>query len=245
MKSNKEQLQSRGYAGEEDCINYKNFSGKELIELLYDEEPYKRTIAVTLLSEYKNEKYIPLFCECLKTEKKLYTKIALCNSLIDYNEKAIPYLIPLLGTIGNNRHKKIEPVDIHKKSYPLPRDIVGRILIRLGPTVFPELKKIILHNTTTHQVTEAIEVIGHITRNYKDYSLENSLIDYYTKNKGNEFIEWKLIRAFQAFNSEKVKALLQETIKLHTNKIIIEEAKRSMKRISEHTENGPAPRAGG
>jgi hypothetical protein len=83
-----------------------------------------------------------------------------------------------LGTIGKNRHNKIEIIDIHKKSYPLPRDIVGRILIRIGPQVFPELKRITLEDKNINQTMEAIDVIGHITWNYKNYEMENILTEY-------------------------------------------------------------------
>ena len=210
---------------------YKNYVENELLELLNHKEAYKRTIAIKLLSNYDNENHVKIFCEKLKTENKLYTKLELCNVLEKYNERAIPYLIPLLGTIGNNQHKKIEIVDINKKSYPLPRDIAGRILIRIGPKVFPYLRKIILENKNVDQIMEAIDVIGHITWNYKNYEMENILVEYYNKNRGNEFIEWKIIRAFQSFNSKEIKTILENIIKTHKNKIIKEEVKRSIKRI--------------
>jgi hypothetical protein len=148
-----------------------------------------------------------------------------------YNGKAIPYLMPLLGTIGKNQHKEIEIIDINKKSYPLPRDIAGRILIRIGPKVFPEINKLLMENKNINQITEAIDIIGHITWNYKDYSMEKSLLEYYNKNKDNEFMEWKIVRAFQSFNSIEIKEILKKIIKEHKNKVIIEEAKRSIKRI--------------
>jgi hypothetical protein len=231
MKSTNEQLKDRGFAFEEDIVLYKNYNENELLKLLRDKEAYKRTIAVKLLSNYDKENHIKIFCETLKTEKKLYTKIELCNALEKHNGKAIPYLIPLLGTIGKNQHTKIEIADINKKSYPLPRDIIGRILIRIGPKVFPELKKIISENKNLKQIYEAIDVIGHITWNYKNYEMENTLVEYYQKNKANEFMEWKLVRAFQSFNSPETKEILENIIKTHKNKIIVEEAKRSIKRI--------------
>jgi hypothetical protein len=231
MKSNKQQLQNRGFIDDEDLLKYTDFTEKQVSALLYTKEAYKRTIGIRLLSGYKSEKYIPVFCELLKNETKLYTKIELCNALEKYNEKVIPYLMPLLGIIGKNQHKEIEIIDINKKSYPLPRDIVGRILIRIGPKVFPELHKLIFENRNINQITEAIEVIGHITWNYKDYSMEKTLVEYYNKNKSNEFIEWKIVRAFQSFNSIEIKEILDKIIGTHKNKVIIEEAKRSIKRI--------------
>jgi hypothetical protein len=233
MKSTTEQLKSRGFAFAEDIVPYENYTENELLKLLQDKNAYKRTISIKLLSKNLKEKYIPLFCEMLKTEKKLYTKIELCITLGKYGEKSIPYLISLLGTIGNNQHKKIEIVDINKKSYPYPRDIAGRTLIGLGPIVFPELKKIIMENKNLTQIAESIEVIGHITWNYKNYEMEKTLLDYFHQNRGNEFLEWKLVRAFQSFNSIEIKTILKDIIANHKNKVIAEEAKRSIKRIED------------
>jgi hypothetical protein len=236
LKSSEEQLKGRGYVTDGDIEKYTGLNENDLVQLLHNKEAYKRTIGIRLLSAYKKEKYIPLFCGLLKTEKKLYTKIALCDSLIQYDEKAIPYLLPLIGTIGNNRHTKIAAADIHKKSYPLPRDIAGRILIRIGPAVFPELEKIITENTNTSQVYEAIDVIGHIAWNYRDYRLEKALIGVYNKNQNDEFLEWKIIRAFQSFNSPEVKTILEKTRRTGRNKILAEEAKRSLMRIEGRTQ---------
>jgi HEAT repeat protein len=231
MKSTNEQLKNRGFVFDNDILLYKNYKENELLKLLQDKNAYKRTISIKLLSENPKEKYIPLFCEMLKSKEKLYTKLELQNSLKNYGEKAIPYLIPLLGTIGNNQHKKAEIIDINKKSYPCPRDIVGMILIRIGPKVFPELKTLLADDKNIKQIHEAIDIIGHITWNFKDYSMEKVLLEYYNKHKDNEFITWKIIRAFQSFNSKEVKDILENLIRTDNNKIITEEAKRSINRI--------------
>ena len=136
-----------------------------------------------------------------------------------------------MGTIGNNQHKKVEIVDINKKSYPYPRDIVAVILIRIGPNVFSELKKMLVEDKSIKQIHEAIDIIGHITWNFNDYSMEKTLLDYYEKHKDNEFIRWKIVRAFQSFNSREIKNILRNLIKIESNKIIAEEAKRSINRI--------------
>ncbi|MDR3343777.1 MAG: hypothetical protein LBT14_13560 [Treponema sp.] len=230
MKSNKEQLQSRGFVTDDDLLVYNTLNESQLIE---SKEPQKRTIGIKLLSKYNKEEYIPLFCKLLEKENKLYTKIALCDALIEYKEKSVPFLLPLVGTIGNNQHKKIEIIDLDKKSYPLPRDIIARILIRIGPKVFPEIKEIIKLNKNHNQITELIDVVGHISWNFNDTSLENILIEFYNKNKEHEFMVWKIIRAFQSFNSQKVIDILENTIKTNKNDVIVAEAKRSIKRIKE------------
>ena len=231
MKSTNEQLKNRGFAFEEDIEIYKNYREDELLKLSQNKDAFKRTISVKLLSKNPKEEYIPLFCEMLENEKKLYTKLELQKILAEYGEKSIPYLIPLLGAIGNNQHKKIGIVDINKKSYPCPRDVVGMVLIRIGPKTFPELKRIILENRNLEQIHEAIDVIGHITWNYENYEMEEILIEYYNANRGNEFIEWKLIRAFQSFNSIEIKTILNNVIKANKNEILVIEARRSINRI--------------
>ena len=231
MKSTNEQLRNRGFAFDEDIALFQKCNENELLKFLHDKEAYKRTISIKLLSKNPKEKYIPIFCEMLKSNEKLYTKLELQNSLKNYGEKSIQYLIPLLGTIGNNQHKKVEIVDINKKSYPCPRDIVAMILIRIGPKVFPELKELLVEDENIKQIHEAIDIIGHITCNFNDCSMEKTLLEYYKKHKDNEFIRWKIVRAFQSFNSKEIRNVLENLIKTESNNIILEEVKRSINRI--------------
>ena len=242
MKSTQEQLRNRGFAFDKDIVLYEGYTENKLLKLLQDKDAYKRTISIRLLSKNPQEKYIPLFCEMLKSKEKLYTKLELQNALKAYGEKSIPYLIPLLGTIGNNHHKKVELIDIKKKSYPCPRDIAGMILIRIGPKVFPELKKMLVEDKKINQIHEAIDLIGHITGNYRDYSMEKVLVGYYNKHKNNEFMRWKITRAFQSFNSREIKNILENLVRTDHNKIIAEEAKRSIKRIENRVRAKAPPR---
>jgi hypothetical protein len=104
------------------------------------------------------------------------------------------------------------------------------ILIRIGPKVFPEITKLLLDDKNMNKIHEAIDVIGHITWNYMDYSMEEILLEYYNKHKDNEFMKWKIIRAFRSFKSDEMKNILKDIIKTHKNKIIIEEAKNSLQK---------------
>ena len=65
----------------------------------------------------------------------------------------------------------------------------------------------------------------------KNYEMERVLVDFFNKNRGNEFLEWKLVRAFQSFNSMEIKTMLEEMVKEHKNKVIVTEAKRSLSRM--------------
>lgn len=237
MKSSTEQLRQRGFAPEGEELKYTESGEQVVMKLLSDRDAYKRTIGIRLISKNKKEKYLPLLCKMLEKENKLYTKIALCECLEEYGETAIPYLIPLLGTIGDNQHKEIKIADLDKKSYPLPRDIAARVLIRIGPGVFPGLRKILKDNKNRDRISEAIDVIGHVTWNFHDCSMEDVLVDFYYKNIQDEFLVWKLIRSFQSFHSKQIKDILEDTVKNHGHEVIVKEAKRSLDRIKSNSEN--------
>lgn len=82
MKSSQSELKSRGSVSEEDIIKHKDLTKEELLELLKSKEPYKRTVSVRLLGEeFLNRDMITVMCEMLLTEKKLYTKLEICDVL--------------------------------------------------------------------------------------------------------------------------------------------------------------------
>lgn len=227
MKSSQQALKSRGFITEEDILPIERLSEKELIELLSGPAPQKRTAAVKIIAAFKKENHIPLLCELLKTEKKLYTKIALAEALAGYGKAAVTFLTQLLGKIGNNQHKKPAAIDLNKPSFPLPRDIAARIIIRIGPEALDELEKTAYGNDRS-QITEAIDAIGHIAYNYGDRRSENILFELLKKHDGDELIKWKIVRAFQAFSSNKVKIYLLNIMDETENEILISEAGRSL-----------------
>ena len=67
-------------------------------------------------------------CHQLAIEKKLYTKIALCETLAECAELSIEPLIGLLGRIGKNQETQIPEIGFYKVSYPLQRDIAARTI---------------------------------------------------------------------------------------------------------------------
>ncbi len=190
---------------------------------------FERTAAIKIITQRSDIKFISLLSEKLFIEKKLYTKLALCECLAGYGFKAIPYLMPMLGKIGNNQHKAIGLLDNGKKSFPLPRDIVARILIRIGPIVFKEIRKIIATGNRD-QILEAIDVVGHVTWNFQDYSCEGILIGLLEKSGEDILMQWKIIRAFQSFKSIKIINIL-EKVTQGNNDVLVSEAKRSLNRI--------------
>ena len=67
----------------EDINKYVDLNRNELFELLKSKEPYKRTVAIKLLSNKNelNSNMVELFCNMILHENKLYIKIELCNAL--------------------------------------------------------------------------------------------------------------------------------------------------------------------
>ncbi|NQY53931.1 MAG: hypothetical protein HRT42_10220 [Campylobacteraceae bacterium] len=79
-----------------------NFSIYEIIDLLQSKTPTDRTIGARLLSKRKEK--INLLIKALTIEKKLYSKLEICNSLVNCGEISIKPLIETLGKIGINQH---------------------------------------------------------------------------------------------------------------------------------------------
>jgi HEAT repeat protein len=122
----------RGQTSRQDDSLFSTLSNQELLDLINDVDAQKRTSAARLLGERKDTDAIPLLCERLKKETALYTRIAISEALGAIGDPAIPELIRLLGKVGNNQHHEVPKKGFYKKSYPLPRDIAARTIIKIG-----------------------------------------------------------------------------------------------------------------
>lgn len=232
MKSSNEQLKNRGYATTEDIDKYVDLNEDELMVLLKSKEPYKRTIAIKLLSNkaQSDNDIINLFCNMLLHENKLYTKIELCNALSKASIKSSKIMVDYLGIIGKNQYKELPDKKFNKKSYPLPRDIVARTLAHMGVEVLPELIKVLKSNNVV-AIREALDAIGFICfYNSKVYHEEilNDLISCFNEYIEDDIIRWKLVRAFESFNNKLIVDLLSNTKENDDEDIIRIEATRSL-----------------
>ena len=101
MKSSMEQLKRRGYITSEDVESHMHHTKSEWLEMIYSKESYQRTIAVKLLSEKSDidDELIRLFLQMLAQEKKLYTKIELCDALAKGGVPAAELMVNYLGQI--------------------------------------------------------------------------------------------------------------------------------------------------
>lgn len=169
----------------------------------------KRTIGAKLLNSFQEQAVMNSLINRLIIEDKLYTKIAISESLGSFGEEASKELIQYLGNVGNNQHKSLPNKKFKKKNYPLPRDIIARTICKIGKSALNSLKKC-LYNGDYNQILEAIDSIGYISFYEDDQTLEKDIINMIKKYKNDELMLWKLIRALQSFKSENVKNLLKE-----------------------------------
>ena len=230
MKSTEKQLENRGYFSSKIESEFAEKSFDELIELLNSKSAVERTVSAKLITKRKNSKSIPFLCLALEKEKKLYTKIEICNSLVSYGKSAIPELVKLLGKIGNNQHKHIPNTEFKKNNYPLPRDIVARTIIRIGKDALPLLTENLKSNDTL-KISETIDAIGYICFYDKQEKIMLNLINCYEYYSENELIKWKIIRALSAF-TESEKSLNKEYKHIENDRLK-QEIKRSEKLIKQ------------
>lgn len=236
MKSSNSQLRSRGKITSEDLQQFSNNTQIELLEMLKSKEAYKRTIAVKILSEKYDltDDLINLFLHTLKQEKKLYTKIELCDALSKGDVQSAKIMVEYLGRIGNNQHTELPTNGFNKKSYPLPRDIIARTLAHMKESILPILKDVLKTNNVP-AIREVIDSIGYICF-YNKIHFNTQIIDALflclRNNYNDNIIRWKLVRAFESFNDINVIKILMEIEQNNSQLVIRNEAKRSLKIIN-------------
>ncbi|MCD4770482.1 MAG: hypothetical protein K8R35_09985 [Bacteroidales bacterium] len=228
MISKKEHLINRGYLIEGGESKYLHMLFDEKIKLLQSKIPTERTLGARLVADSKENRTIEYLIKALMLEKKLYSRIEICNSLISFGQLCIKPLIAILGKAGTNQHKSVPEKEFKKDSYPLPRDIAARTLIRIGKNALPELVKV-LESGNEKQLSEAIDAIGFIC--FYDYKsgIYAKLKECYTQNGKNDLIRWKIIRAMSGFSESEL--FLQEQKRKILNKRLQKEIERSLSLI--------------
>ena len=203
MKSSRAALIDRGFLEKDSESTYLGLSFDEKLKLLRSPIAVERTLGAKLLCSENPEISVLHLIEALKTEKKLYSKIEICNTLVSFGHTSAKPLIEQLGKIGNNQHKTVPQEKFRKKSYPLPRDIAARTLANIGTVVLPDLLKT-LSTRSVSQLSEAIDAIGHICfYNYQNGIFEH-LFQCFERNQEHELIRWKLVRAMSAFPESEI-----------------------------------------
>jgi len=227
MKSTDEQLQSRGYVSDEVEKTFKEVSYNELLCWLSDEQPTRRTVAARRLGKIADTTSIEALCLALEKECALYCKLEICKVLASFGKLAVPYLVQRLGKIGSNRYKTPCDKKFDKKSYPLPRDIAARTLIRIETDALPELCKV-LQSDNVAMIGEAIDAIGYICfyNGQEGERIAKLLIGCYKRFESNSLVKWKLIRAMSAFS--ELLPFLEQQYEQQESKELKQEAERSI-----------------
>ena len=237
MKSSTDQLKSRGYITIEDVESRMNHTKSEWLEMIHSKEAYQRTIAVKLLSEKSDvdDELMQLFLQRLTQEKKLYTKIELCDALAKGGVPAAKLMVHYLGQIGNNQHQALPTKAFNKNSYPLPRDIIARTLAHMNPDVLPTLLDILQTNRLP-AIREVIDAIGFIcfyNNLHTNSQISDALMLCLKNYAHDDVIRWKLVRSFESFNDSDVIHTLVNIEQNDSQQIIRGEARRSLDMISD------------
>lgn len=202
MKSSESQLNRRGFipAGVEET--YPDMPFKQCVELVKSNLPKERTLGARLLTKSGQPQAIGTLLDALKVEQQLYSKLAMCDALVSFGKEGVIPLVALLGKIGNNQHRIVSEIDYKKKSYPLPRDIAGRTLIRIGVDALPELLEV-LQTDSVSSLSEAIDAIGFICFYSQHQPNVYRLLEKCFQHNSNDLVRWKIIRAMSAFPESK------------------------------------------
>ena len=224
------QRKNRGEVTAIEISEFYKYSDIELIEQLKSANSSVRTCSAIILGERKSEKAIIALCEALKTEKSLYSKIAISCALGKIGLKALPILIKLLGKIGNNQYKDLPEKPFEKWNYPLPRDIAARTITKIGESALELLNESlpILERISLSEAIDAIGFISFYSKNQLAFKTIKNLVNQY---KNDDLITWKLIRSLQAFpNQESIKLLDYYRLN-HPQQIICLEAEHNLEQI--------------
>lgn len=219
----------RGQTTAEDDRKFAALANSDLIRLLHDDGAQTRTSAAKILGNRLCLPAIDPLCNQLCLETALYPKIAISDALGKIGEPALPALIKLIGKIGNNQHLQL-PTDIFKKwSYPLPRDIAVRTIIKAGPSALQYLNAL-LDAKNNSVLAEVIDAIGYISFYSHDCSSFPRLMCLL--NTEDDIIKWKLLRACGAFPLKEAENVLREYLRENSIPALRWEAARSLALIS-------------
>ena len=230
MKSELEELIKRGQASEEHLAPCHDKSSSELLELLKSREPVDRTVAAKLLVKFPEPEVISRLIQILRSEDKLYTRIAITETLGELGEAALPELVKYLGKIGNNQHRELPAKPFEKPNYPLPRDIVARTITKIGVPALTALRKV-LESGRQEQVLEALDALGHIAFYEKDRKSFSQVVACLDRFPNDVLVHWKVYRALQSFPNQEAIAILEYVVNNDERRELVWEAERSLRQI--------------
>jgi len=222
MKSSEAQLKLRGFVDDDELKKYMSMSKEALIDFLSSKDATQRTIAARLLVKPKENgmdhkinletsldaNVLEALVSQLVVEKKLYTKLALSESISTFGQEASICLIAHLGEVGDNQYKALPDEPFNKWNYPLPRDIVCRTICKIGVAALPSLQKC-LDIGSYEQILEAVDAIGYISFYSGNASCQTELLNVLELYKNDALMTWKILRALQAFDTVETMQVLK------------------------------------
>lgn len=233
MKSSSEKLKGRGYINNLDLSEYSIFTTEELYHLADSKLAFERTIAFHLLAQKINineKRFVALLLSKLKREKELYTKIEICSILEKGNKDTCRMITEYLGKIGDNQHQEIPETVSKKNSFPLPRDIIARILGRMNPENIEVLLEI-LKSGDVFQISEDLDAIGFMVfynRSLETYDNFVCIKEAIEAHKHIPLIVWKGVLCLSAFRLEETRKYLLDLQKDVLNYTIMQEIDRTL-----------------
>lgn len=233
MASSIEDLRKRGMAEEKDIVESRVLEDEVLFQRINSTLAVERTAAIHILAEKHLEEteFVNLLLDRLCIEKSLYTKIEICNCLVQGTEKTAGQMTGYLGKIGRNQHKVLPEKVSKKKSYPLPRDIIARTMGKMSPGIITVLLEV-LKSGTEEEISEVLDAIGFLTFYHRELATQKnviSIIDVMKQYHQNKIIVWKSVLCLSAFPLEVSIDILEEIRKQHEKSVIGKEAERSLK----------------
>lgn len=234
MKSTKEDLMQRGYADEDRIRKTECLDDKALLNLCSSALAWERSAAVYALKQ--PDQYAEFYVKMLSTEQKLYTRLACCEVLAKGSEDTVKVLIHWLGKIGNNQHRRVGKTSM-KKSYPLPRDIIARILARMDSKYIALFfdDELFKDEVRLSEILDAIGFMTYYNQHLVDMKWASQIMQLLDHN--NDLIRWKAVTACSAFPLLEVRDKLKEMLLADGNKVIYPEIKRSLNIIAKKTIN--------
>lgn len=236
MKSTIEKLRARGMFEENDLVEFEKMTREQLLYYINSDLAFQRSCSIhELMKRFSDNETIDIILERLSIEKALYTRLEICGSLEQSDDKIAEKMIQYLGEIGNNQYTEL-PRKVSKKiSYPLPRDMIARSLGKMNPSILPILLAVLKTNDI-QKIIEVIDAIGFLIFYNNNLATDDHLkyiIEMFDKYKKHEIIVWKSTICLSAFPLEKSIIQLKQIIHTYKNSIIEEEALRSIKIITE------------
>lgn len=229
MKTDDERLSKRGFLAVGAEMPYQHIDSEQLLLWLASDVPIERTRAARVIAAKQDGVFIKPLIAALIVERKLYSKLGICDALVSFGEDSILPLTHQLGRIGSNQYKDIADKPFKKDSYPLPRDIAARTLIRIGVSALPALFDVV-KNGGVNQISEAIDAVGFINFYENEPECFDWLESCYYSYEDNELIRWKIVRAMSGCT--KAKGFLLQLQKVEQHIMFRQEIDRSL-RLSE------------